>query len=93
MIEEQEFYWKLLDTLKDGVYFTNQKRKITYWNKGAEELTGYKSSEVLGKFCGDNILIHIDEQGNNLCSGSCPLEKVLKSGNSLKKVSACSNGL
>jgi PAS domain S-box-containing protein len=80
MIEEQEFYWKLLDTLKDGVYFTNQKRKITYWNKGAEELTGYKSSEVLGKFCGDNILIHIDEQGNNLCTGSCPLEKVLKSG-------------
>jgi PAS domain S-box-containing protein len=80
MIEDQEFYWKLLDTLKDGVYFTNNKRKITYWNKGAEELTGYKSSEVLGKFCGDNILIHIDEQGNNLCTGSCPLEAVLKSG-------------
>jgi len=82
MIEEQEFYWKLLDTLKDGVYFANQKRKITYWNKGAEELTGYKSSEVLGKFCGDNILIHIDELGNNLCSGSCPLDKVLKNGES-----------
>lgn len=80
MIEDNEFYWKLLDTMKDGVYFANQDRKITYWNKAAEDLTGYRSGEVLGKFCGDNILIHIDEQGNNLCKGECPLLKVLKSG-------------
>ena len=80
MIEEQEFYWKLLDTLQDGVYFSDSNRKITYWNKAAEEITGYRSAEVLGKFCGDNILIHIDDKGNNLCSGTCPLAAVIKSG-------------
>lgn len=80
MIEGQEFYWKLLDTLKDGVYFANTDRKVTYWNKAAEELTGYRSAEVLGKHCADNILIHIDEKGNNLCKGTCPLAAVIKSG-------------
>ncbi len=80
MIEEQDFYWTLLDTLKDGVYFADGNRKITYWNKGAEGLTGYKATEVLGKSCGDNILVHIDEVGTELCKGNCPLAQVLKSG-------------
>ncbi len=82
MIEDNEFYWKLLDALKDGVYFANTQRKITYWNKAAEEITGYRSAEVLGKFCGDNILIHIDDRGNNLCTGPCPLSRAMAEGKS-----------
>jgi PAS domain S-box-containing protein len=77
MIEEQKFYWTLLDTLKDGVYFADKKRKITYWNKAAETISGYKSNEMLGRHCGDNLLIHIDEQGNNLCTGPCPLARAM----------------
>ena len=41
MVEDCEFYWKVLDAIEDGVYFTNKDRKITYWNKGAEKITGY----------------------------------------------------
>ena len=78
MIEEQKFYWTLLDSLKDGVYFADKKRKITYWNKAAETISGYKSSEMLGRHCGDNLLIHIDEQGNNLCTGPCPLARAME---------------
>lgn len=85
MIEDQEFYWQLLDTLKDGVYFANIKRKVTYWNKAAEEITGYKAAEVLGKHCADNILVHIDEKGNNLCTGTCPLANVIKSGEPIEE--------
>lgn len=80
MIEEQTFYWTLLDVLKDGVYFANKQRKVTYWNKAAEAVTGYKSAEILGKFCGDNILVHIDEEGNNLCTGTCPLARCMETG-------------
>jgi PAS domain S-box-containing protein len=78
MIEEQKFYWTLLDTLKDGVYFADKKRKITYWNKAAETISGYKGNEMLGRHCGDNLLIHIDEQGNNLCTGPCPLTRAME---------------
>lgn len=80
MIEEQKFYWTLLDTLKDGVYFADKNRKITYWNKAAETITGYRSGEMLGRHCGDNLLIHIDEEGNNLCTGMCPLARSIKTG-------------
>ena len=45
------FHEKLLDNLYDGVYFVDQNRRITYWNHGAETLTGYPASEAVGKEC------------------------------------------
>jgi PAS domain S-box-containing protein/diguanylate cyclase (GGDEF)-like protein len=77
MIEDNEFYWKLLDTMKDGVCFANKKRKLTYWNKAAEELTGYRSGEVLGRGCCENILIHIDLEGDILCENKCPMRRAM----------------
>lgn len=70
---DNNFYKALLDNLYDGVYLVDLERRITYWNKGAERLTGYKSSEVLGKRCADNILMHTDDEGINLCQNGCPL--------------------
>lgn len=46
-----DFYKNLLDNLYDGVYFVDRERRITYWNKGAEGLTGYMSHEVVGTPC------------------------------------------
>jgi PAS domain S-box-containing protein len=54
-------------------------RIILYWNKAAEELTGYSAFEVLGKSCKDDILNHIDENGILLCRGACPLLKAMRS--------------
>ena len=74
------FYQKLLDTLHDGVYFVNQQRQITYWNEGAERLSGYAPGEAIGKGCCDKILEHIDENGKSLCSDGCPLSGVMRDG-------------
>ena len=57
------FYKSLLDTLQDGVYFVDQDRKITYWSRGAERISGYNSSEVVGMSCKNNFLTHINEEG------------------------------
>jgi PAS domain S-box-containing protein len=38
-----ECYQELLDNLHDGVYYMDHHRRITYWNKGAERLTGFLS--------------------------------------------------
>ncbi len=73
MVSDNNFYREILDNLYDGVYFVDLARKITYWNKGAERLTGYQAGEVLGRCCSDNILMHMDQQGTNLCVGRCPL--------------------
>lgn len=81
MIVNNDFFKKLLDNLYDAVYFVDRDRRITYWNIGAEMLTGYKGSEVVGTYCRDNILMHVDDEGNNLCvSKSCPAVKAMTEG-------------
>lgn len=76
-----EFYKSLLDNLYDGVYFVDTERTITYWNRGAERLTGYDAPEVIDCHCRDDILMHVDEQGVKLCPEElCPAAKTLKDG-------------
>lgn len=78
---ERDFYKSLLDNLYDGVYFVDTERRITYWNLGAERLTGYDTEEVVGRFCRENILEHVDEKGTRLCESSlCPAARTLKDG-------------
>lgn len=74
------YYKTLLDNLSDGVYFVDRERRITYWNKAAEQLTGYQGTEVLGSKCSDNILVHTDDKGTQLCIDGCPLHKTLNDG-------------
>jgi len=74
------FYETLLDNLYDGVYFVDRERKITFWNKAAERITGFTKAEVLGKRCADNLLRHVDNRGNALCEGACPLSHTLLDG-------------
>ena len=73
-------YKELLENLFDGVYYVDTKRIISFWNKAAERITGYKEDEVLGCSCANNILQHIDASGNELCLVGCPLHATLKDG-------------
>lgn len=73
-------YRDILDNLYEGLYFVDLNRTITYWNKGAERLSGYSSDEVVGSSCKDNILVHIDSKGEHLCLNKCPLAKTMEDG-------------
>ncbi len=70
----------ILDAVSDGVYVTTGEREIVFWSKGAERITGYSSDEVLNRHCYDNILIHTDVLGKNLCFDGCPLQKCIETG-------------
>ena len=76
-----QFYKDLLENLYDGVYFVDTERRITYWNKGAERISGYSRERVLGSFCHDNLLQHVTENGVQLCHNGCPLLATIKDGN------------
>ena len=56
---------KILDNIYDGVYFVDSNRYITYWNKGAERITGYSARQVVGHRCMDNLLNHVTETAFN----------------------------
>ena len=70
----------ILDAVSDGVYVTTAEREIVFWSKGAERITGYSSDEVLNRHCYDNILVHTDVLGKNLCFDGCPLQKCVETG-------------
>ena len=70
----------VVDDLPDGVYITDRERRIVYWNRAAEALSGYTAEEILGKRCSDNFLMHVDESGCLLCAGQCPLSSTLGDG-------------
>jgi diguanylate cyclase (GGDEF)-like protein/PAS domain S-box-containing protein len=75
-----QFYKELLENLYDGVYFVDPERKITYWNKGAERISGYSRERVIGSHCYDNLLQHVTENGVQLCHSGCPLKATMDDG-------------
>ena len=71
----------IVDSLSDGVYVCDLDRKITYWSKSAERITGWSAKDVIGRQCFDNILRHIDKDGHLLCGEEyCPLHRSIVTG-------------
>ncbi|HNB50689.1 MAG TPA: sensor domain-containing diguanylate cyclase [Anaerolineales bacterium] len=77
---DNNFYKDLIDHLFDGVYFVDRDRNITYWNQGAERITGYCAADVIGHSCRDNLLNHVSANGVLLCLTSCPLAACMEDG-------------
>jgi diguanylate cyclase (GGDEF)-like protein/PAS domain S-box-containing protein len=77
---DDEFLRTTVETLTDGVYFVAPDREIKYWNQGAERITGYRAGDVVGHHCFENILDHVDAEGNSLCMTDCPLAATIKDG-------------
>jgi diguanylate cyclase (GGDEF)-like protein/PAS domain S-box-containing protein len=75
-----DLYKELLDRMSDGVYFVDTNRQILYWNEGAARLTGYRHDEIVGQFCQDNTLCHVDSAGRQLCFEGCPLLACMQDG-------------
>jgi len=80
MADEKNFYKDIIDNLYDGVYFVDRDRVITYWNKGAERITGYAAHKTMGRACRDNLLNHVTASGVELCAEHCPLAAVMVDG-------------
>jgi PAS domain S-box-containing protein len=63
----------ILDHFPEGVFMVNTRWQIGYFNRMAEEITGYKSEEVLGKFCWDVFRA-------DLCQKDCPMRISMSTG-------------
>jgi diguanylate cyclase (GGDEF)-like protein/PAS domain S-box-containing protein len=77
---DDNFYEEILNSMRDGIYYLDRDRVITYWNQGAEKITGYTSDQVIGKSCRNNILNHVNEQGLVLCKDHCPMAATMQDG-------------
>jgi len=84
-MKTEELYLNIINNLCDGVYFVDTERTIVFWNKAAEEITGYTSEEIVGRHCQDNLLNHIDTDGRPLCTLGCPLFATIIDGQQRKE--------
>ncbi len=75
-----ELHKALLDHLEAGIYMVDRTRRILYWNRGAEQISGYMAQEVAGHFCQGDLLMHCDDAGRGLCGKGCPLSTVMLDG-------------
>lgn len=82
MFEETspELFREVLERLLVGIYVVDSTRRITFWNDGAERISGYQRHEVLGRFCRDNLLEHCDNESRILCHSECPLTGAMQDG-------------
>jgi PAS domain S-box-containing protein len=71
----------ILDSLSEGVYVCDRDRRIVFWSKSAERITGWQSEDVVGKRCLEDILCHVDKDGHRLCGEEyCPLHRAMITG-------------
>ena len=69
----------LLESIGDGVIATDQKGKVILINKIAENLLGFTSAEILGKFF-DHAILMLDAEGKQIPEKARPLILALNSG-------------
>ncbi len=74
-IPEGEFHpcCKILESITEGIITIDLDKKITFFNKAAENLTGFSINEALGQYCFDIVRA-------NTCTEKCPVERVAKTG-------------
>lgn len=59
---------QILNNSMIGAYIADRKRRIVYWNESAERISGKSREEMVGKYCFESGLDHIDLEGHQLCT-------------------------
>jgi PAS domain S-box-containing protein len=67
---------EILDSIGEGLLTVDKNFKINFFNRAAEQITGYKREEVLNQFC--KYVFKCE-----LCETKCPIGLILESGNPL----------
>ena len=73
---------EFLDQVQDGLFIMDSARTIVFWNRAAEELTGFPAVTMVGRSCLQaNLLGHRTIHGEKLCrEDTCPLQRSMSSG-------------
>ena len=67
---------EILDSIGEGLLTVDKNFKINFFNRAAEEVTGYSRDEAIGQFC--KYILKCE-----LCESKCPIGIILETGNNL----------
>ena len=76
-----DYYKNLLDKLFDGIVCVDRKKKITFWNKSAEKISGFSFTDAIGKSVCKELFTHCPIDTEHDCGDQCPIGLTLADGN------------
>jgi len=76
----RNFCNSVFNQLQDAVVCLNKDRKVAYWNKAAELMSGFEGAAMVGKACFEEPALFVDYGGLNVCRDKCPVAMTLKDG-------------
>jgi len=71
-LDNPKLFRHLVEDLPVGIYIVDRDRRIRFWNRGAEHLTGHLGHEVVGHVLEDAVQA-CDRRGNSLSGERCPV--------------------
>lgn len=66
----EKFFNIIFNSIADGVFTTDDQGRITFFNKAAQEITGFPSEEAVGRYCFEIFRADI-------CQSRCALKEAL----------------
>jgi PAS domain S-box-containing protein len=88
MAVKNSLFRSILLSIREGIITINRNWEITSFSPRAEELSGYKASDVIGKLCHHII-------GNSNCYENCPGKTSMEAGTVIENIHSklvCKNG-
>jgi PAS domain S-box-containing protein len=68
-----ERFEAVVQSISDGVVTVDRQWRISCFNHAAEEITGYRRADVLGRLCYEVLR-------SDLCQDACPIRRTLETG-------------
>ena len=76
MSDQKTIRDEILDSIGEGLLTVDKNFKINFFNRAAEQITGYNREEVLDQYC--KYVFKCE-----LCESKCPIGLILETGNTL----------
>lgn len=76
LLDNPKLFRHLVEDLPVGIYIVDRERRIRFWNRGAEHLTGHLGHDVVGHVLED-VVQACDRRGNSLNGERCPVTMTL----------------
>jgi diguanylate cyclase (GGDEF)-like protein/PAS domain S-box-containing protein len=81
--EDPALYRSVLQNLPIGIYVLDREQRVRFWNRGAEQITGYLAHEVMGQTCREPLRL-CDPQGRVLAGDNCSITTTFRDGRAVQ---------
>lgn len=86
LFHDPEICRGILESLPSGLCVVDIQKRIVFWSKGAERITGHLRHDVIGHSCASEAILHCDQPGCEFCKQECPVGRAMKTSHSIETI-------